>query len=496
VSSGASLNALVAGYHRIGDGGGGIFVWSPTATQPVDGVLIFGSQRASGGRWLRQTPNARLAPEMAGAVGDGVHDDAPAFERLIGLSRASGAFTIELQPGRRYYVAETLDMSAGAPGLTISGPASALAHSETWLPGAFTTRIELAAEAGATIKLGTGQVLRNVLIWRHGLPPQPATFAAAREQVDQWFAEDGRKAPRSVAVTMPFHDATVESSMIVGFHTGISATGSRFRIRHSYIDAAGYAIDVSGSKDTSLIEDVQARAFWATNVDGSDALGDHSYRPGTAFYVHGGADGLQINSAMAIGWVNGLWLAGEPGGDDWLISTLQIDVETPPNGGAPTAGIKTTGAVRRLTVIDPRIVAGGTRGAGAVALDFGQNDTNPAAAANNNVTVIGGTLEVAGAGGSAVVLRAGSTGTLIGTTLNLADTNNGRPLIRAERGVGNWTILAPRVSGFSGREWLQAEPSASAKISIETVAADPLSAPPNAGRERGPPRNRHDPAKP
>ena len=160
------------------------------------------------------------------------------------------------------------------------------------------------------IKLGTGQVLRDVLVWRHGLSSRPSSLPELRAQVNQWFAEDGRKTPRSIAIAIPFADATVERSMIVGFHTGISVSGSRFNIRDCYIDAAGYAVEVSGSKDTSVIEGVQTRALWATSVEGSDGFGDHSYRPGTAFYVHGGADGLQMNSIMAIGWATGIWAGG------------------------------------------------------------------------------------------------------------------------------------------------------------------------------------------
>ena len=95
---------------------------------------------------------------------------------------------------------------------------------------------------------------------------------------------------------------TIDGVAIYGFHTGIRASGGRFKIRHVYIDAAGHAIEVFNSKDTSLIEDVQTRAFWSSAAMGQDPLGDHGYRPGTAFYIHDSADGLQINSVMAIGW--------------------------------------------------------------------------------------------------------------------------------------------------------------------------------------------------
>jgi hypothetical protein len=321
--------------------------------------------------------------------------------------------------------------------------------------------------------MGTGQSLRNVLVWRHGLEAIPSSLADLRAQINRWFAEDGRANPRSIGITIPYGDVTIDGSTVIGFNTGISVSGARFKIRHCYIDAAGYAVEVSGSKDTSLIDDVQTRALWGTAVEGSDALGDHSYRPGTAFYIAGGADGLQLNSVMAIGWVNGIWLAGKPEGNDWLISLLQPDIETPANGGKPTAGIKTTGAVRRLTIVDPRVVADGSGGGEAAGLDFGHSDPDAASAANNNVTVIGGTVEATGIHARAVVLRAGSTGTLLGTTLNLTDGDAVGPLVQVEKGVGRWAIVAPRLSGVTGEPWIRIDPEAVSKISIEDVFPDP-----------------------
>jgi hypothetical protein len=469
--------ADVAGYRAPDDGGGGIFDWRPGSTEPTDGVLVLGSARKPSGRWVRRWTGARLSPAAAGAVGDGRHDDGPAFARLVALSRHRGAFTIALAAGHRYYVDRTLDLSTGAPGLAIVGPASPLSHSETWVADAFGARIELPAASGAHIKLGQGQTLRDVLVWRHGLSERARSLADVRSQVAAWFAENGVSAPRSVGVTIRYDESTVAHCAIIGFNTGILASGGRFVIRHTEIEAAGHAIEVAGSTDTSLIDDVQTTALWSNAATGSDAYGDHSYRPGSAFYIHGGADGLQIDRVMAIGWVDGIWLAGEPKGEDWLISILQPDIETPPDDGAPTAAIRTTGDVRRLTIVDPRIVAGGPGAGRAAALDFAQDDPDPVAAANNNVTVIGGTLEVADPTGNAVVLGPGSTGSIIGTTMNLTPGNATGPLVSVAPGSGIWSIVAPRLSGNIGRIWLSVPPEAARRIHVSG-----LFPPPSQGR--------------
>jgi hypothetical protein len=455
--------ADVAGYLTPGDGAGGTFDWLPTSTAAADNVLVFRAT-STVGRWVRRWSGGRISPEMAGARGDGRTDDGPAFARLVALSRVRGSFTIDLTAGRHYYIATTLDLSTGAPGLSIEGPGSPRTHTAPSIENSLIARIELEAATGATIKMGVGQSLHNVLVWRHGLIEAPTSLADVRTQVNVWFNENGTSHPLSVGVFAPFDDVTIEGTSVIGFHTGILASGQRFKIRHCYVDAAGYAVEVLGSRDTSIMDDIQTRALWSNIAQGRDALGDHSYRPGTAFYIHDGADGLQINSVMSIGWVNGIWLAGSPRGNDWLISLLQPNVETPPNDGHISAAIKTTGEVRRITILDPRIVSGGL-----VALDLGHTAPNRAAAANNNVTIIGGAIEMANPQGSPVILRTGSTGTIIGTTLNLTSGNAVGPLIIVEPNVGRWEFISPRLSGNIGHPWIRIDPSSQSNIRMLDV---------------------------
>ena len=164
--------AFMAGYRSIGDGGGGIFTWLPQRTDTPDDVLVMRSPRAPQGRWVRNWSGGRISPEMAGAVGDGAADDHPAFRRLVTASRIRGAFTIALTAGKHYYIAQMLDMSVGAPGLTIEGPAAAQNVPDR-ATDPLIARIELEPANGSTIKLGDSQAVRNVQVWRHGLVQDP-----------------------------------------------------------------------------------------------------------------------------------------------------------------------------------------------------------------------------------------------------------------------------------------------------------------------------------
>jgi hypothetical protein len=453
---------IVAGYRLANDGGGGLFTWAATSTVPPDDVLVFASQTSPNGRWLRQWNSSRLAPEAAGALGDGQTDDHVAFDRLVGLSRRLGAFTIGLRPGRHYLLAQWLDMSIGAPGLTLEGAGAA--HRNPSAHEALAGRIELVPGSGSFIKLGDSQTIRNVLVWRHGLPDQPQSLVEVRHAVDQWVSESGAIGRRSIAIEAPFPDVTVDGVTIIGFHTGLHLTGSRFKIRHCLIDAAGYGIEAHDSKDTSLIEDVQIRGLWSEAISGRDRLGDSSYRPGAAFYVHDSADGLQMNSVMAIGWNTGIWLSGGHGSDDWLISLFQPNIETPSDPDHPTAAIRTSGDVRRLTIIDPRIVIAGAPGGQTVGLDFGQMDANPHTSANNNVTISGGVVEIDSTQGTAVLIRPGSTGYLTGTTLV---RQGPAPLITAQAGSGRWTIDHPQLLAGSRDHWIDIAPAARLNITLQ-----------------------------
>jgi hypothetical protein len=83
----SALVYLVRGYSAIGDGGGGLFVWSAASSASDDGGTIF--QRAAGGagRWVRLY-DAALSVKWFGATGDGVTSDAAAIQAAINVAAA------------------------------------------------------------------------------------------------------------------------------------------------------------------------------------------------------------------------------------------------------------------------------------------------------------------------------------------------------------------------------------------------------------------------
>jgi hypothetical protein len=462
----AGTVVVVSGFSKVGDGGGGNFMWLPDDSDPADGVVVVTPNGGHEGRWVRQWWSGTLTPEMAGAVGDGKTNDLPAFNRLVAASLLRGAFAIRLSPGRQYFMPATLDLSTGAPGLIISGPSSPLYDVPSGKLSVSPSRLEFDTQHGATLKLGSAQVARDLMIWRHGLADAPTNLSEVRAEVARWYAEDGANMPLSVGIFAPFDDAVIEGCRIVGFHTGIEATGGRFKILRDQIDTAGYGVEVTGSKATSIIEDVAAGALWSRPVAGNDALGSAGYRPGIGYYIHGGADGLQMNSIGAELYVTGIWIDGTGKFPDWLISIFQPDIETPPNDDKWTAGIKTTGEVRRLSIVDPRILIGGNNKGPAANLDFGHDAASPNLAENDNVTVIGGALEVLTQQGMAVLMRKGSTGTVIGTTFNLANGDDTGPLVIALPGAGRWTFVQPELRGHKPTQWLEAGSTEYKKIKV------------------------------
>lgn len=80
----------VAGYASLGDGGGGRFHWSASATVAPDGGLIFAAAEGGAGRWLRHAAHAPLSPRYFGAQGSNGNDQS-AIGALLGAIGLAGA---------------------------------------------------------------------------------------------------------------------------------------------------------------------------------------------------------------------------------------------------------------------------------------------------------------------------------------------------------------------------------------------------------------------
>jgi len=93
----------VVGFHAGSLQGGGLFIWQDTDKAP-DNCTVFAA--SGGGRWLRRLERAELDVTMCGAMWDGVHDDAPAFNAAFTTASANG-FSLSC-PGGMGRIASTV----------------------------------------------------------------------------------------------------------------------------------------------------------------------------------------------------------------------------------------------------------------------------------------------------------------------------------------------------------------------------------------------------
>jgi hypothetical protein len=93
----------VNGFHAGSLQGGGLFIWQDTDKAP-DNCTVFAA--LGGGRWLRRLEYAVLDVTMCGAMWDGVHDDAPAFNAAFTAASTNG-FSLSC-PGGTGRIASTV----------------------------------------------------------------------------------------------------------------------------------------------------------------------------------------------------------------------------------------------------------------------------------------------------------------------------------------------------------------------------------------------------
>jgi hypothetical protein len=120
------------GYHSVGDGGGGLFVWHPDSVGEHNGGTIVAVANLPAGRWVRVADDVKVT--YFGARGDGETDDTAAIQAAIDSvsSTASPGVIFEDHravggtvhfPAGRYRISDTLLVG---PNTALTGVGSAL----------------------------------------------------------------------------------------------------------------------------------------------------------------------------------------------------------------------------------------------------------------------------------------------------------------------------------------------------------------------------------
>ncbi|HEY6431567.1 MAG TPA: hypothetical protein VIZ17_06250 [Acetobacteraceae bacterium] len=475
--------ALVEGYWRADDGGGGWLRWDAASTAGEDDFLVFRPRGSSGdapGRWLRIADPAALTFEMAGARGDGVADDYPACQKaLLFASRRFGACRVRLRPGCSYLLdhatwgPENFGIrlgSANAGALVVpnhcvvSGPGGALSGGESVPELARTARLVL--HPRMTVFLAYFAELADLQVVRkdmggpvdHFLPAGPADLDDMQAQVALWFSEDGRAdangGVRSVGITNGGINTRVRRVMVMGFHTGYYSDGfSGGDVDELYFDTAGRGIEVTRTADSARIRDCYANGFWSGVLhEQANRRGDHAARPGIAYDFHDQTDGLRCTDCSAIGWATGFRLANV-----WAVALNNPNAE--PAGqpkDAVTRGILAEGVVTHTTIFNPlldgflyRIDFQHRPFARAVATGP-DGRAGPGQYPTASITVIGGSLQgnpTDPPGHRMFRLGPYSAGTVIGVNLASYGGTDERPAVLAQEEVGAWKFIALDPSG-------------------------------------------------
>ena len=81
IKNGLTFN--VNGYHKTGDGGGGVFVYEPESLLEADGGTVIKLKNLPGRALRIYQPKADVYAEWFGAYGDGIHDDKDAINACL-----------------------------------------------------------------------------------------------------------------------------------------------------------------------------------------------------------------------------------------------------------------------------------------------------------------------------------------------------------------------------------------------------------------------------
>lgn len=97
--------AQTLGFHSVNDGGGALYKITNTGTADEKSIITIGDLKA------HLCPQTEITPEMLGAYGDGVHDDANAIQAAINFALTNGC-AVKLK-AVRYIVSETINVPNG-----------------------------------------------------------------------------------------------------------------------------------------------------------------------------------------------------------------------------------------------------------------------------------------------------------------------------------------------------------------------------------------------
>lgn len=264
---------------------------SDTYVASSDGIALTGTVP----RLISDGMGDIVSVEDFGAVGDGVANDAAAFQSAIDAVAALGGGTVTFQ--KRYLIDSNLTIKDN---VALQGP---LGLPGAFLPGA-TTDINskwgsLIVNSTATIYTNDSASLCNCIVIRKGLI-LPFVDAAA--------ATAGLAAFAGNAITVGGSDSYFHHMLILGFDKAIYSPGYA-RVRCEYIQGdCTNGIDLRTNYDIAYVENCH---FWPwTTVYQSWTTSALLLRAGIAFSFQNIADWGKFTNCFSYGYANGFYVDG------------------------------------------------------------------------------------------------------------------------------------------------------------------------------------------